>query len=246
MTPALRPDEVAYINLHGTGTPLNDVMEAKAVAALFGTATPCSSTKAMTGHTLGAAGACEAAFLWLTLHPDFNPDDRLPPHLWDGVADPAIPAIRLVDAGRTLRRARRAHRDAQQLLRLWRQQCRPGIWRRGAVVTLALHPVESIVPQRPPMVLIDEVVARQADEITVQCDGPADWPVLPSRVGACRSHVALEWMAQACAAFAGSEAIDGDRPVKVGFLLGTRDFHANRGVVCRRRAPVRPGPPCVP
>jgi 3-oxoacyl-[acyl-carrier-protein] synthase-1 len=94
----LRPDEVAYINLHGTGTPLNDSMEAKAVAALFGTATPCSSTKAMIGHALGAAGACEAAFLWLTLHPTFNPDHRLPPHLWDGVGDPEIPAIRLVDA----------------------------------------------------------------------------------------------------------------------------------------------------
>jgi 3-oxoacyl-[acyl-carrier-protein] synthase I len=95
----LRPDEVAYINLHGTGTPLNDSMEAKAVAALFGTATPCSSTKAMIGHALGAAGACEAAFLWLTLHPAFNPDHRLPPHLWDGVGDPEIPAIRLVDPG---------------------------------------------------------------------------------------------------------------------------------------------------
>jgi 3-oxoacyl-[acyl-carrier-protein] synthase-1 len=93
----LRPDEVAYINLHGTGTPLNDSMEAKAVAALFGTATPCSSTKAMIGHALGAAGACEAAFLWLTLHPTFNPDRRLPPHLWDGVGDPEMPAIRLVD-----------------------------------------------------------------------------------------------------------------------------------------------------
>ncbi len=96
---ALRPDEVAYINLHGTGTPLNDSMEAKAVAALFGAETPCSSTKAMIGHALGAAGACEAAFVWLTLHPAFNPDNRLPPHLWDGVGDPDMPAIRLAGAG---------------------------------------------------------------------------------------------------------------------------------------------------
>jgi 3-oxoacyl-[acyl-carrier-protein] synthase-1 len=96
---ALRPDEVAYINLHGTGTPLNDSMEAKAIAALFGVSTPCSSTKAMIGHALGAAGACEAAFVWLTLHPQFNPDNRLPPHLWDGVGDPDMPAIRLAAAG---------------------------------------------------------------------------------------------------------------------------------------------------
>ena len=92
---ALRPDEVVYVNLHGTGTPLNDSMEAKAIAALFGLDTPCSSTKAMMGHALGAAGACEAAFVWLTLHPDFNPDNQLPPHLWDGVSDPDLPAIQL-------------------------------------------------------------------------------------------------------------------------------------------------------
>ncbi|MBO0756369.1 MAG: beta-ketoacyl-ACP synthase, partial [Bradyrhizobiaceae bacterium] len=93
----LSPAAIAYINLHGTGTPLNDSMEAKAVHTLFGTATPCSSTKAMTGHTLGAASACEAAFLWLTLHPDFNPAGRLPPHLWDGHADPSIPQLALAD-----------------------------------------------------------------------------------------------------------------------------------------------------
>jgi 3-oxoacyl-[acyl-carrier-protein] synthase-1 len=52
----------------------------------------------MTGHTLGAAGACEAAFLWLTLHPDYN-RGGLPPHVWDGVPDPAIPPIGLVGAG---------------------------------------------------------------------------------------------------------------------------------------------------
>jgi 3-oxoacyl-[acyl-carrier-protein] synthase I len=96
---SLHPDEVAYINLHGTGTPLNDSMEAKAIAALFGLSTPCSSTKAMIGHALGAAGACEAAFVWLTLNPRYNPDNRLPPHLWDGVADPDMPALQLATAG---------------------------------------------------------------------------------------------------------------------------------------------------
>jgi 3-oxoacyl-[acyl-carrier-protein] synthase-1 len=96
---SLRPDEVAYVNLHGTGTSLNDSMEAKAIAGLFGLSTPCSSTKAMVGHALGAAGACEAAFIWLTLHPEFNPDNLLPPHLWDGVGDPDLPAINLAVAG---------------------------------------------------------------------------------------------------------------------------------------------------
>lgn len=100
----LQASAIGYVNLHGTGTSLNDSMEAKAVNALFGPDTPCSSTKAMTGHTLGAAGACEAAFLWLTLHPDTNPDRLLPPHLWDGAADPALPPLALTRPGDRLAR----------------------------------------------------------------------------------------------------------------------------------------------
>ena len=99
----LSPGDIAYINLHGTGTPLNDEMEGKVVHRLFGDRVPCSSTKGMTGHTLGAAGACEAAFLWLTLHPDYNAG-RLPLHVWDGVPDPAIPPLNLVAAGARLSR----------------------------------------------------------------------------------------------------------------------------------------------
>jgi 3-oxoacyl-[acyl-carrier-protein] synthase-1 len=51
---------IDYVNLHGTGTPSNDASEDKAVYALFGDRVPCNSTKGMTGHTLGAAGAVEA------------------------------------------------------------------------------------------------------------------------------------------------------------------------------------------
>lgn len=66
----VQPEQVGYINLHGTGTRLNDAMEAKAVYRLFGDRVPCSSTKALTGHTLGAAGATEAALAWLLLTED--------------------------------------------------------------------------------------------------------------------------------------------------------------------------------
>ncbi len=54
----------------------------------------------MTGHTLGAAGACEAAFLWLTLHPTYNAG-RLPLHVWDGVPDPEIPSLNLITSPST-------------------------------------------------------------------------------------------------------------------------------------------------
>ncbi|MEQ1975726.1 beta-ketoacyl-[acyl-carrier-protein] synthase family protein [Xenorhabdus sp. SGI240] len=63
----LSPAEVGYINLHGTGTKLNDQMESIVINHIFGENTPCSSTKYLTGHTLGAAGACEAGLCWLLL-----------------------------------------------------------------------------------------------------------------------------------------------------------------------------------
>lgn len=63
----IRPQELGYINLHGTGTKLNDAMEARAVAAVTGGAVPCSATKSVTGHTLGAAGALSLAVCYETL-----------------------------------------------------------------------------------------------------------------------------------------------------------------------------------
>jgi 3-oxoacyl-[acyl-carrier-protein] synthase-1 len=68
----LEPAQIDYINLHGTATPSNDQAEGRAVAALFA-ATPCSSTKGMTGHTLGAAGAIEAVVAALALQHGFMP-----------------------------------------------------------------------------------------------------------------------------------------------------------------------------
>ncbi len=63
----LSAGQIGYINLHGTATRLNDQVEALVVNRLFGDQTPCSSTKHLTGHTLGAAGAVEAALSWLLL-----------------------------------------------------------------------------------------------------------------------------------------------------------------------------------
>ncbi|CNK07967.1 beta-ketoacyl-[acyl-carrier-protein] synthase family protein [Yersinia aldovae] len=63
----MQPADVGYINLHGTATRLNDQIEAQVVNRVFGHQTPCSSTKHLTGHTLGAAGATEAALSWLML-----------------------------------------------------------------------------------------------------------------------------------------------------------------------------------
>lgn len=91
---SLSPVDIGYVNLHGTGTRKNDEMESHAMHRVFPDGVTCSSTKPLTGHTLGAAGATEVAFCCLTLA-----DGRVPPHRWDGVADPELPALRLAADG---------------------------------------------------------------------------------------------------------------------------------------------------
>jgi 3-oxoacyl-[acyl-carrier-protein] synthase II len=84
----LEPDDIDYINPHGTGTPENDKMESLGVAAVFGERAktiPISSNKSMIGHTLSAAGAVEAVFTLMTLE-----HQRVPPTINYDVPDPAI------------------------------------------------------------------------------------------------------------------------------------------------------------
>ena len=69
----LNPDEVDYINAHGTSTPLGDIAETKAIKKVFSNPPVISSTKSMTGHTLGAAGALESIFSILALQDQIIP-----------------------------------------------------------------------------------------------------------------------------------------------------------------------------
>jgi 3-oxoacyl-[acyl-carrier-protein] synthase-1 len=98
----LDASQIDYLNLHGTATEHNDRMESRAVAAVLPGGVPCSSSKSMTGHTLAAAGALEAAFCWLSLTDDDADAGRLPPHLWDGAADPELPPLSFIGAGSRL------------------------------------------------------------------------------------------------------------------------------------------------
>jgi len=109
----LKPEDIDYINLHGTGTLLNDRMEAFAVKEVFsgpgGKLPLASSTKPVTGHTLGAAGALELALCWMVLARKppaesaaaletaaaSKPGAALAPmHCWDGEYDETLPPLR--------------------------------------------------------------------------------------------------------------------------------------------------------
>ena len=75
----LHPQDIDFINMHGTGTIANDAMESLAINTVFKDNVLCASTKPLTGHTLGAAGAISMGLSWLMLKYDF-----IIPHIFDG------------------------------------------------------------------------------------------------------------------------------------------------------------------
>lgn len=101
--------EIGYLNLHGTGTELNDSMEAAAVDRVFGSSLPCSSSKPLIGHTLAAAGAMGAVLCWQLIHSWDRSHRMLPPHLFDGVLDPDLAPLALVESGSQHARPRALH-----------------------------------------------------------------------------------------------------------------------------------------
>lgn len=93
----LSPEDISYINLHGTGTVQNDAMEAKSVSQVFTDRTPCTASKQIHGHCLGAAGAIEAGLCWLLLS-EYNSENKYPTMTLTGEVDENIAAINLLQA----------------------------------------------------------------------------------------------------------------------------------------------------
>ncbi|HET7094602.1 MAG TPA: beta-ketoacyl-ACP synthase II [Thermomicrobiales bacterium] len=97
----MAPEQIGYINAHGTSTQLNETLETQAIKRAFGEAawtTPISSTKSMTGHLLGAAGALEAGIALLAMRDSF-----LPPTINQQVADPECDLDYIPNQGREVR-----------------------------------------------------------------------------------------------------------------------------------------------
>lgn len=104
----LSPEKVDYINLHGTGTKANDLMEARVIYNVFGNRVPASSTKPLTGHCLGAAASIEAALCCKLIEANPSPALWAPsptrgegyqvfPHIYDGEYDEEFPKIQLAN-----------------------------------------------------------------------------------------------------------------------------------------------------
>lgn len=94
----IKPQAVDYINLHGTATVLNDAMESQAVKTVFGSQTPISSSKGMTGHALGAAAALELGLCWMLLTQEKD-QPVLIPNMNEDIYDTRLPKLNFVECG---------------------------------------------------------------------------------------------------------------------------------------------------
>ncbi len=87
-------------------------------------------------------------------------------------------------------------------------------------------PIDDLLPHARPMILLDEVVGRVDGRFVAALTVRAGAPFVEPGRGA-PAHVAIEWMAQTCGANAGAEALEAGGPVRLGLLLGTRDFRCS-------------------
>jgi len=89
-------------------------------------------------------------------------------------------------------------------------------------------PVADLLPHAPPMILIDRVLSWAEGRLLAEVTVRPEAPFYDSARRGIAAHVAIEWMAQSCGAYVGAEALESGGAVRLGLLLGTRDFRAAR------------------
>jgi len=217
----LQPENICYINLHGTGTPLNDSIESAFTHRMFGDKLPCSSTKALTGHTLGASGAIAAAFLWLALSSEKDGKIPLPPHVWDGQVDPSLPPLHFSKPGEFVVSINGSFALMSNAFAFGGSNTSI-ILKRQALLDVN---IKDLLPHDPPMVLIDRAMRYNDDSIHCQLTIKDDSPFCEG--GFVPSYVALEYMAQTIAAWNGLISRQLGEEPKIGYLLGARQLVLN-------------------
>lgn len=234
---SILPSEVDYVNMHGTGTPLNDSMEAKATAAVFGeNGVKASTTKPLTGHTLGAAGAVELAVCWMTIarsceNEKNNKEKKasmLPVQVWDEVRDEELPLLDIVSAHsckcekqvRICMSNSFAFGGCNTSLvigtkRLTRTSCR-----------INKEQLLELLPHKGKMHLLDRIISYDLDKriVTSEIDVTEQSFFYDEKIGGVPSYVSFEYIAQTISALSGIEGNVKGEPVKPGVLLSVNGY----------------------
>ncbi len=211
----LSPDDIDYINLHGTGTISNDLMEANAIYKIFQDKVPTSSTKPITGHCLGAAASIETFICYEIL----KGKRKLPIHNFDGEYDDKLPKINLVNENTE-------HGEINTCM------CTSfGFGGTNAVIILGKenkknkdvkYNLSNILPHEKPMILIDDILQidmkNQFAKASVTIN--EDKVFFDKEINGISPLVGIEFMAQTIGCYAYFKA--GETIPKIGFLLGTR------------------------
>lgn len=211
----LSPDDIDYINLHGTGTISNDLMEVNAIYKIFQDKVPTSSTKPITGHCLGAAASIETFICYEIL----KGKRKLPIHIFDGEYDDKLPKINLVNENTEYREINTC-------------MCTSfGFGGTNAVIILGKenkknkevkYNLSNILPHEKPMILIDDILQidmkNQFAKASVTIN--EDKVFFDKEINGISPLVGIEFMAQTIGCYAYFKA--GETIPKIGFLLGTR------------------------
>lgn len=214
----LKAEDIDYINLHGTGTVSNDLMEANAIYKVFGDNVPASSTKPFTGHCLGAAASIEAFICYQILKGERN----LPIHKYDNEYDENLPKINLVNSNTENKKINTCMSTSF------------GFGGTNAVVIMgnktetdyaSLHlclSASSCLPHSEPMVLIDKLIDVDMKKQIVKTSVTIhkDKIFFDKDINGVSPLVGIEFMAQTIGCYAFYKA-KMSIP-KIGFLLGAR------------------------
>lgn len=230
--------DIDYLNLHGTGTVFNDSMESKAVSKVFGDyKVPCSSTKSQTGHTLGAAGALEAAVCYETIVRNYNCDKTvLPVQCWDGERDESLPFLNIVDKNFEVT-------DKREINYCMSNSFAFG----GSNVSLILatedfvpqqiekKDLEEYLPHRGKMILLSRITAHDVKQktITSEYDITSDCVFYDDRIKGVPSWAGFEMMAQGISALSAiSRKIHRDiDKARAGVVLSVSNFKSSKAVI---------------
>ena len=227
----LSPKDIDYINLHGTGTISNDIMEANAVYKIFGKETPSSSTKPLTGHCLGASASIETALCCAVLE-----KNTLLPHIYDGEYDQNLPEIKLVQKGENPANVRYVMCNAfgfggtNAVIVLGKQtsalSCQSKI-NSAAQVQPETYDLAKILPHNHPMILIDNIEEINVEEgyVSAKVTIRDDSLFFDKELNGISYITGIEFMAQTIGCYAYFKRGEGEP--KIGFLLGTRSYKCN-------------------